>query len=241
MHIFQTIVILFAIAAFLTISGDGRRVTLQEDLNVLQDEANATALRGRQSIEERIDTCDQVDLSKQSGKRPGVPRYNKSAMKWHRLAAEQGSAKNHYRLGDMFAYGEGVPPDQVIAKIWYQRARKQSDEDADIDHDILETEKFTIGLDCYQDGKFEIAFGEWNILARHGFSFNSARSQLRLGEMYKNGQGVKQDLVDAYIWYDIAASRGVEEAENSRDLLSKQMTPSQLQIARKRAREIVLE
>ena len=192
MLIFQTIVILFAIAAFLTISGDGQRDILQADVDVIQAEETETAFRERESFAEPINTCDPVDLSRQSGKGPGVPKYNKSAMKWYRLAAEQGNARNHYLLGDRYAYGDGVPPDQAIAKNSYRRARIQSDEDADTDHDILETEKFTIGLDCFQDGKFEIAFGEWEILARHGFSFNNGRSQFRLGEMYKNGQGVKE-------------------------------------------------
>jgi uncharacterized protein len=241
MLIFQTIVILFAIAAFLTISGDDRKVALQTDTDVLQDEDIETAFRERESFAEPINTCDPVDLSRQTDKGPGVPKYNKSAMKWYRLAAEQGNARNHYRLGDRYAYGDGVASDQVIAKNWYRRARNQSDEDADIDHDILETEKFTIGLDCYQDGKFKIAFGEWEILARHGFSFNNGRSQFRLGEMYKNGQGVKEDLVASFMWYDIAASQGVEEAGDYRDMLAKQMSPSQLQTARKRAREFLPE
>jgi uncharacterized protein len=241
MLIFQTIFILFAIAAFLTIFGDGRKIAHRTGVDVLQDGANDSAFQQWGSFVGRINTCDPADLNRQSGKRPGVPKYNKSAMRWYRLAADQGDARNHYRLGDMHAYGDGVVSDQMIAKNWYRHARKQSDEDADIDHDILETEKFTIGLDCYQDGKFEIAFGEWEILARHGFSFNNARSQFRLGEMYKNGQGVKEDFVAAFMWYDIAASRGVEEAENSRDLLARRMTATQLQTARKLAREFASE
>jgi uncharacterized protein len=241
MHIFQAIVILIAIATFLTISRDGRRVALQSGVNILHDEANATAIRGQQSFQGRIGTCDQVDLSKQSGKGPGVPRYNKTAMKWRRLTAEQDNARSHYRLGDMYAYGKGVPPDQIIAKYWYRHARKQSDEDADTEHDIYETEKFTIGLDCYQGGEFESAFGDWEILARHGFSFNNARSQYRLGEMYKNGRGVTQDFVAAFMWYDIAASRSIQEAANNRDLLAERITPSQLQTALKRAHEFAAE
>ena len=53
----------------------------------------------------------------------GVPEDDKEAVKWYRLAAEQGYAKAQDNLGIMYATGEGVPKDNVIAYVWLNLAR----------------------------------------------------------------------------------------------------------------------
>jgi hypothetical protein len=40
------------------------------------------------------------------------------AVKWYRLAAEQGDAGAQYRLGIMYLNGRGVPQDDVVAVKW---------------------------------------------------------------------------------------------------------------------------
>ncbi len=226
-----TVVILFVIAIFLTFSEERRKTEFQQGSNLLMGGDKDAASREWRPSEQQVNTCYQVDLNVVRVKDHDIPRYNDTAMKWYRLVSKLGNAKTHYRLGDMYAYGEGVIQNHGLATKLYQLARTQGDEDSDIDHDVLETERFTVGLDCYQNGEFELAFGEWEILARHGFSFNNVRSQCRLGEMYKNGQGVNQDLVFAYMWFEIAASQGMKEAADNRNLVAKQMTLSQLKSA----------
>jgi TPR repeat protein len=44
------------------------------------------------------------------------------AVKWFRLAAEQGDASAQYNLGVMYTNGEGVPKDDVTAARWYRLA-----------------------------------------------------------------------------------------------------------------------
>ena len=39
-------------------------------------------------------------------------------------------------------------------------------------------------------------------------------AQLVLGDLYRNGAGVPQNLVEAYAWYYLAAQQGIEEAIN---------------------------
>ena len=39
-------------------------------------------------------------------------------MRWYRLAADQGDAKAQYNLGVMYALGEGVPEDNLLAYMW---------------------------------------------------------------------------------------------------------------------------
>jgi TPR repeat protein len=48
----------------------------------------------------------------------GVPQDYAEAMKWHRLAAEQGIAEAQTHLGSMYLTGRGVIKDDVIAHMW---------------------------------------------------------------------------------------------------------------------------
>jgi len=52
----------------------------------------------------------------------GVPQDDKEAVKWYRLAAEQGHATAQYNLGVRYAKGQGVPQDYIIAYMWLNLA-----------------------------------------------------------------------------------------------------------------------
>ena len=56
----------------------------------------------------------------------GVPQDYAEAMKWYRLAAEQGDASAQYNLGLMYADGRGVPQDDETAYMWFDLAASQS-------------------------------------------------------------------------------------------------------------------
>jgi TPR repeat protein len=223
-----TVAALFVLATFLKISGDGRKVGVQQDAIFTGDEDDQTVLRERHVLREPATNCNQADLYVGRNKRQVLPQNSDTPIKSHQHAVGRANAKAYFRLGDRYAFGRGAAQSHEDAEKWYQLARQQSDEDADIDHDIFETERFTVGLDCYQDGEFKVAFDEWETLARHGFTFNKTRAQFRLGEMLEIGQGVQQDFVLAYLWFSSAASQAHEEAASRRDLIVKRMTPSQL-------------
>ncbi len=55
----------------------------------------------------------------------GVPQDYQEALKWYRLAAEQGNAIAQYNLGFMYDNGEGVPQDQEVrsSKVVQSRGR----------------------------------------------------------------------------------------------------------------------
>ena len=53
-------------------------------------------------------------------------------------------------------------------------------------------------------------------------------SQLCLGLMYMNGEGVSKDPVTAYAWMDIAAERNYPDFVATRDTLKATLTPEQL-------------
>ena len=64
-----------------------------------------------------------------------------------------------------------------------------------------------------------------------------SKAQYNLGVMYDNGQGVVQDYVMAHMYWNIAAVSGVKDAIKNRDLIAKEMTPSQIAESQKLARE----
>ena len=49
----------------------------------------------------------------------GVPLDYQEAVRWYRLAAEQGNAEAQHNLGLKYEYGDGVPQDYQEAVRWY--------------------------------------------------------------------------------------------------------------------------
>ena len=55
----------------------------------------------------------------------GVPQDYAEAVKWYRMAAEQGHAAAQFNLGLMYAEGQGVTQDHTEAVKWYRLAAEQ--------------------------------------------------------------------------------------------------------------------
>jgi TPR repeat protein len=55
----------------------------------------------------------------------------------------------------------------------------------------------------------EMAMGYYLPLAEHGEPY----AQLTIGEIYMEGSGIEQNMVQAYAWFAVALHQGVEEAE----------------------------
>jgi uncharacterized protein len=73
----------------------------------------------------------------------------------------------------------------------------------------------------------------WEKAAAQG----SASAQSDLGQLYASGLGGSQDLVQAHMWYSLAAGNGYEIATGYRNDLAKQMTPAQIAETQQLARE----
>ena len=54
-----------------------------------------------------------------------MPEDDAEAVRWYRLAADQGDANAQYNLGLKYASGEGVPEDDAEAVRWYRLAADQ--------------------------------------------------------------------------------------------------------------------
>ena len=102
-----------------------------------------------------------------------------------------------------------------------------------------EKAQYFLGLIYYkgkgvpQDHKTAIKW--YTLSAEQGY----AEAQFNLGLMYVLGEGVIEDMVYAHMWFNISASSGSEKGKGLKDLLTEEMTPSQIEKAQRLARECV--
>jgi TPR repeat protein len=155
----------------------------------------------------------------------GVPKDPVEAAKWWRKAADQNHPGAQYALGVCYARGRGVAKDPVEAVKWFRKAAEQNETLAQI------------GLGyCYEDGegvaKDLAEAAKWY---RKAAEQNDAIGQMNLGRCYMGAGGVTKDVVEAYKWFLLASAQGEESSKKLMAVLEKQMSPDQLDEARKRA------
>ena len=68
----------------------------------------------------------------------GVTEDDAEAVRWYRLAAEQGDAEGQWLLGSMYGNGNGVPEDDVLAYMWFNLSAAQGHGSAQESKDIIE-------------------------------------------------------------------------------------------------------
>jgi uncharacterized protein len=92
-------------------------------------------------------------------------------------------------------------------------------------------------VSAYRSRDYAMAAKLFRSLARQGH----ARAQNNLGMLYRDGLGIPQDFVRAYMWYSISAVTwsDIDEKETTmkeRDGVASQMTAAQLKKAQEMAR-----
>ena len=92
---------------------------------------------------------------------------------------------------------------------------------------------YEAGQQAWDAGQQSEAIAEWQRSAKAG----DAKAMLALGRLYVSGEGVLQDYVQAYKWFNLAASRGEGVAVAERDALTAQMSLQE----RAEARNLALE
>lgn len=144
-------------------------------------------------------------------------------VQWRQQQAEQGNADAQVRLGFLYAEGQGVPQDYVLAAQWFRRAAEQGDAYAQFNR----ARRYAEGHGVSQN---DAQAAEWyRPAAQQGY----ADSQYNLALLYADGQGVLQNYVQAYLWFNLAAVRmppgtNHDIAVRGRDLVATRMTPTQL-------------
>ncbi len=67
----------------------------------------------------------------------GVAENDIEAVRWYRLAAEQGDSMAQLNLGDMYVNGEGVPQNYRLGYVWFSVAAAQGNQVARDNRDIV--------------------------------------------------------------------------------------------------------
>ena len=76
----------------------------------------------------------------------GVPKNDAEAVKWYRMATEQGDADAQFNLGNMYAKGQGVPTNNVKAYMWWSLSKAQGAEDVATNLDIVQNRMHTTDI-----------------------------------------------------------------------------------------------
>lgn len=149
------------------------------------------------------------------------------AVKWYRMAADQGYAGAQYNLGVMYDNGEGVSENVAEAAKWYRRA-------ADQGHALAQ---YNLGL-MHDNGEGvpenDAEAVKWY---RRAAAQGRAKAQGHLGRMYALGEGVPEDDVQAYMWLNLSAAQGDETTIANKDVMRKLMTPEQVAEAQRLSSE----
>ena len=140
------------------------------------------------------------------------------AFKWYSRAADQGYANAQDELGGMYEFGLGAPRDYAEAEKWFAKAG-----------DYYSIAKM------YDDvaQNRPLAAKWYRKLADQGDKY----AMFRLGEMYRDGEGVLRDYATAHMWFNLAAESGYRYASTARDELARKMTPDQIARTERLARD----
>lgn len=118
--------------------------------------------------------------------------------------AEQGNVAALMRMGDVHAYGLGVPKNEIEAGKWFKRAAEQNDPRAMW---FLST--------LYERGRFGLP---QDFVEKRKWLFRAAEqghinSQTALALLHDNGEGLVKDPYEAAKWYTRAAMQGDQHAQ----------------------------
>ena len=104
--------------------------------------------------------------------------------------AVNGDADAQFMLGNMYAFGQGVPEDAPAAVRWYRKAAEQGEPRAQFRLGIM----YARGEGVAED---DAEAAQWFRLAAEQ---GEPRAQVILGAMYARGEGVAEDDAEAVQW-----------------------------------------
>jgi hypothetical protein len=161
----------------------------------------------------------------------GVSRDFNEAVKWFKLAADQGSALGQKNLGVMYDMGHGVPQDFKQAVKWYTLSATQGYVYAQYNLGFM----YANGQGVAQD------FNEALYWYRLAAAQNNALAINNLGSMFEDGQGVSPSKVVAYALYHVSATQAPgadNKAADNRKGVAAKMTPALMDAAQQLIRDV---
>jgi len=132
--------------------------------------------------------------------------------------AEKGDLVAQLNLAKMYREGRGVSKDYKAAVKWFNLSAAQGNAVAQYHLGVA----YSFGLGVVPD--YEIALNWYLKSAEQGNAF----AQHHLSLLYYFGNGVPEDKKYAYMWAYLASLSGFDMAEQLRQVLTEQMTASQI-------------
>ena len=203
-------------------------------------------------------------LGSGSGTGPGLANAPQDPAKlaaWLQDRVKNNDPVAEYRLGVLYALGQGVKQDYGQAAQLFQAAADGGVAEAQYNIAVMYSEGMGVQRDPTQAVKWyqkAAAQGNPNAAFNLGVAYSNGagvtqdiqeaarwfgraasagvvNAQFNLGLLYERGEGVPQSPVEAYAWYAAAASRGDQGAAERRDHLASSFTPDDLKKAQDRA------
>ena len=140
------------------------------------------------------------------------------ALQIFKSLAEKGDLVAQLNLAKMYREGKGVSKDYKAAVKWFNLSAEQGNAVAQYHLGVA----YSFGLGVVPD--YEIALKWYLESAEQGNAF----AQHHLSLLYYFGNGVPEDKKYAYMWANFASLSGIEVAEQLRQVLTEQMTSSQI-------------
>lgn len=149
------------------------------------------------------------------------------AARWLRRAADLGDSEGQYLLGEFYQYGLGVARDDAEAQKWFGEAAVQGHPRA-----VRQVAK------AHVRKKRPLEALEWY---RHAatmglmWGFYEVASAHLLGNAFCQCDTMPQDLILAYMWFDLAALAGDTNAALNRDVVARRMTKAEIAEGKRQA------
>ncbi|MDB5804906.1 MAG: hypothetical protein JWN73_2228 [Betaproteobacteria bacterium] len=165
-----------------------------------------------------------LHASAMAGFTEGANAYNarnyELALKEITPLAKAGHADSQHLLGLMYYMGRGVPRDYPQALVWHRKAALQGKADAQY---VVGAMYYT-GNSVPQDQKTAVSW------FRKAAEQGHAEAQHALGLMYRyHVAGMPQDVVIAYMLWNLASASGNANATEQRASIARQMTQEQIE------------
>jgi TPR repeat protein len=127
------------------------------------------------------------------------------AMRWYRMAADQGHASAQVHVGNLYTDGEGVSQDYAEALNWYRKAADQGD------HEALNN----IGWFYLSGWGVPQDYGQALEWFRKAADKGNEVAQRNIAMIYLRGMGVTADKDEAIRWFKKAAAAGDEDSKDA--------------------------
>ena len=127
------------------------------------------------------------------------------AMRWYRVAADQGNPQAQVQIGNLYTDGQGVAQDYGEAMGWFQKAAVQGNYEAQNNIGWFYLSAWGVTQDYGEAMRwFRLAADQGNEIA-----------QRNIAMMYVQGLGVPADKDEAIRWFKKAAAAGDDESKDA--------------------------